>query len=421
MRDRRALYAAVFLRALATGMIGVLLGVYLAKLKLGAAASGLVITAGLAGAAGAALVATLADDRWSRRKFLIGLSLVSAGGGVLFAVTRDPVLMAGAAFLGMVNGMGRDRGAALILEQAMLPATVSDDARTRTFAVYNIFQDVGHALGGLLAGLPVGFERVGIAKEGAAFQLSIGVYAVLVLAPAVAYLFLSAGLSVASPGPKLVVSPESRRILWKICPLFALDSLGGGFLTNALLAYFFYERFGVEEGGLGVLFFFARAANAVSHAGAAWLAKRIGLVNTMVFTHIPSSLLLLTVPFAPNFWVAAALFLLRESFVEMDVPTRQSYVMAVVRPEERTFASGVTHLVRMGAWAVAPSFAGLFMKGMLQAAPLFIAAGLKIAYDVLLYAAFRKVKPPEEAGGPASGDPPATTTDEQEPPCKGRS
>jgi len=186
-------------------------------------------------------------------------------------------------------------------------------------------------------------------------------------------------------------------VLAKICSLFAIDSLGGGFLTSALLSVFFFERFGVGAGAIGPLFFAARVANAGSHLGAAWLAKRIGLVNTMVFTHIPSSLLLLTVPFAPTFPIAAALFLLREGLVEMDVPTRQSYVMAVVRPEERSIASGVTHLVRLAAWAVAPGFAGLFMKGVSIAAPLVIGAGMKIAYDVLLWTAFRSRKPPEEA------------------------
>jgi MFS family permease len=147
---------------------------------------------------------------------------------------------------------------------------------------------------------------------------------------------------------------------------------------------------------IAVLFLGARGMNAISHLGAAWLAKRIGLVNTMVFTHIPSSLLLVTVAFAPNFWVAAVLFLLREGLVEMDVPTRQSYVMAMVRPEERTFASGVTHLVRLGGWAVAPSFAGFLMQFLTLSTPLFIGAGMKIAYDVMLYRAFRGLKPPEE-------------------------
>jgi MFS family permease len=390
MIDRRILYAAAFLRALATGMIGVLLGVYLGKLKLDAAVSGLVIGAGLAGVATAALLATLAGDRLGPKRFLMSLGLLAAAGGTLFALTKEPAFMAGAAFLGMVNGMGRDRGAALILEQALLPGTTSDDQRTRVFAVYNILQDVGHALGALMATLPTYLDRFGVARP---FQASILVYSGIMAATVLLYMPLRVAPRAAIKAP---VTPESRRILWKICPLFAMDSLGGGFLTSALLSYFFYERFGVDQASLGPLFFGARALNAASHVGAAWLAKRIGLVNTMVFTHIPSSLLLLTVPFAPTFWIAAVLFLLREGLVEMDVPTRQSYVMAVVRPEERTFASGVTNLVRVGAWAVAPGFAGLFIRTVTQAAPLFIGAGLKIVYDIALYAAFRRLKPPEE-------------------------
>jgi MFS family permease len=185
-------------------------------------------------------------------------------------------------------------------------------------------------------------------------------------------------------------------MLWKISSLFAIDSLAGGFLTTALLSFFFHQRFGVGLETIGPLFFAARVANAVSHLGAAWLASRIGLVRTMVFTHIPSSLLLLSVAYAPNFRVAAVLFLLREGLVEMDVPTRQSYVMAVIRPEERTVASGVTHLVRLGAWAVAPVFAGAMMAGGSLVLPLVIGASMKIGYDLLLWRAFRHVAPPEE-------------------------
>jgi MFS family permease len=204
-------------------------------------------------------------------------------------------------------------------------------------------------------------------------------------------------------GPRL--SHGSRGILLRISALFALDSLAGGLLTTALLAYFFHERFGVGADRVGLLFFAARVLNALSHMGAAWLARRIGLVNTMVFTHVPASLLLVTVAFAPSFPVAAVLFLLREGLVEMDVPTRQSYVMAVVRPAERTFASGLTHLVRMGGWAVGPAFAGLFMQGVSLLAPLILGAAMKIGYDGMLYAAFRRIRPPEEAklGPTASG------------------
>ncbi|HEU4402141.1 MAG TPA: MFS transporter [Candidatus Polarisedimenticolia bacterium] len=423
MIDRRVLYTAAFLRALATGMIGVLLGVHLARLRFDPARIGYVIAAGLAGAALAALLVTLAGDRFGRRRSLITIALLSGIGGLGLALSSDPLVTGLVCFLGMVNGMGRDRGASLILDQVILPATTPDAQRTRVFAWYNVVQDSGGALGGLLAGLPALLRRFGAVGDVASLRLTIGVYALLLLTTAVLYLRLSAAVEVgprrqetasgppappgapdrpAAPAP-VRVSPATRRVLWRIASLFALDSLAGGFLTTALLSFFFYERFGVGEEALGPLFFLARVANALSHLGAAWLARRIGLVNTMVFTHIPSSLLLVTVAYAPSFAVAAVLFVLREGLVEMDVPTRQSYVMAVVKPEERTVASGVTHLVRVGAWAVAPSFAGLFMQGVSLMTPLVLGAGMKIVYDVLLYAACRRTLPPEErrAAGPA--------------------
>ncbi len=436
MDDRGRLYTCAFLRALATAMVGVLLGVYLAKLRLPAAQIGWVVTAGLAGAASASLLAMLRADRMGRRRFLSGLAVLGAAGGAACAVLSQPMALALAAFAGMVNGMGRDRGAALVLEQAVLPATTDDAHRTRTFAWYNVVQDAGHALGSLGAGLPLLLQRAAGLSELAGFRASVAVYALLLLLPVPLYARLSTAVEPTAParrggsqdllehanaggggedggGDDSVednpaqdrrtgarrepLAPASRRILVRISALFALDSLGGGFLTAALLSYYFYQRFGVSEARIGVLFFGARVLNALSHLGAAWLARRIGLVNTMVFTHIPSSILLLTVAIAPSFPVAAGLFLLREGLVEMDVPTRQSYVMAVVRPQERVLASGVTHLVRMGAWAVAPAFAGSLMQGLSLGAPLMLGAGMKVTYDVLLYAAFRRVKPPEEA------------------------
>jgi MFS family permease len=227
-------------------------------------------------------------------------------------------------------------------------------------------------------------------------RLPLVIFAGLMLLTIPLYLRLSSELAAAPKVARPPVTPATRRIVTRISALFALDSLGGGFLTTALLSYFFFERFGAGEALIGVLFFGARIANALSHLAAAWLAGRIGLVNTMVFTHIPSSLLLVAIAFAPGFGVAAVLFLLREALVEMDVPTRQSYVMAMVRPEERVWASGVTALVRTGAWAVAPALAGVLMERVAFATPLFLGAGLKITYDLMLYAAFRKLRAPEE-------------------------
>jgi predicted MFS family arabinose efflux permease len=178
--------------------------------------------------------------------------------------------------------------------------------------------------------------------------------------------------------------------------LFAIDAFGGGFLTDALISYWFFRRFGIAESQLALLFFTVHVLNALSHLGAAWLARRIGLIKTMVFTHLPSSMFLIAAAFMPSPRWAIVLFLLRESLVEMDVPTRQSYVAAVVQPGERTFAAGVTNLVRNGAWAAASAVAGVFMQQVAFAAPLLLGGGLKIIYDGLLWRAFRHLAPPEE-------------------------
>ena len=399
MRDRHLLYANAFLRALATGLIGVLLGLYLARRGFPASALGLVIGAGLSGAALSALIVTYLGDRLGRRRTLVVLSLLSAAGGIGLILSDHVLTACAVAFVGMVNGMGRDRGASLVLDHAILPSTAGPRERTRAFAWYNVLQDIGHALGAVAAGLPV---LLGVAfgvPEPLGYTVAIGLYALLMLFTAVVYLSLSPAVEVngGAPAPAAVaVSPESRRMVRRISGLFLIDSLAGGFLGTALLSYFFFERFGAGAGAIATLFFFARAANAVSHFGAAWLAARIGLVNTMVFTHIPSSLMLVAVALLPEFWMAAVLFIMRELLVEMDVPTRQSYVMAVVRPEERTWASGATTLVRMGGWAVAPFAAGFLMQGVALSVPLLIGAGMKIGYDLLLWKSFHDLKPPEE-------------------------
>jgi len=377
-------------------MGGVLLGFYLAALRFDPAQIGAVVGAGLAGVAAGGLLATVAGDRIGRRRLLGALSLLGAAGVVVLALSSSPLALGLAAFIGMVNGMGRDRGASVILDQAILPSTTSDGDRTYVLAWYNITQDAGHAIGSLLAGAPLLLRTALPLAEVASLRLALAGPAVLLLAAAFCYLRLPGTIEAPATMTVVRVSPASRTILTRISALFALDSIGGGFLTSALLAYFFIERFAASEAAVGALFFGARVLNAVSHWGAAWLARRFGLVNTMVFTHVPSSLLLVTVAFAPSFPVAAALFLIREGLVEMDVPTRQSYVLAVVRPEERTTASGVTNLVRLAGWALSPFVAGALMQGTSIVAPLVVGAAMKIAYDVLLYVSFRGLPPPEE-------------------------
>lgn len=395
-RDQQLLYASAFVRAFATGMLGVLMGVQLARQGFDASRIGVIVACGLGGAAAASVVATFGADRIGRRRLLVALAVLGACGALGLASASHFAWALAAATFGMLNGMGRDRGAALILEQAILPGLTTDATRTRAFAFYNMAQDIGHALGGLAAGIPALLAAHTTLGEAAAGRVMVIAYAPLLLLALPLYAMLSPAIEVAKRPPQRRLDPQTRRLLWRISSLFALDSLGGGFLTTALLAYFFFRRFGVGEGTIAILFFLSRIMNAVSHLGAAWLAKRIGLVNTMVFTHIPSSLLLVTVGLATSFPVAAVLFVLREGLVEMDVPTRQSYVMAVVPAEDRTLASGVTGLVRTAAWAVAPGFAGWVMQHVSFAVPLYTGAGMKIVYDLLLWRAFRGVKPPEE-------------------------
>src|SRR5262245_60864765 len=332
LSDRSLIYIAAFLRALAVGMIGVLLGLSLARLEFSESQIGWCLTSGMAGGALASLLVTLGADRCGRRRALVILGVLASLGAAILALVSDATIVGAAAFLGMVNGMGRDRGAAVVLEQAILPSTTTDAGRTRALAVYNLLQDAGHALGALLAGLPALIVRCAPSLAPQSDRMAVGLYAIVMAIPAFAYLRLTSAVELGSRQEVPGISPRTKRVLWKISSLFAMDSLGGGFLTTALLSFFFFRQFGVNEWAIGVLFFFARVANALSHLAAAWLASRIGLVNTMVFTHIPSSLLLMTVPWAPSFPVAALLFLLREGLVEMDVPTRQSFVLAVVQP-----------------------------------------------------------------------------------------
>ncbi len=394
--DRRLIFASAFLRSTAVGLSGVILALHIARLGFNPFQIGLTISLGLAGCAAATWsVAYFADHR-GRRASLMAVSLLMAAGGLSVAFSTEPGILMAGAFFGMVNGMGRDRGAGLTLDQAMLSQTAESQSRTSAFAWYNLVVDAGHAVGALLALLPAFMERTTGANEFQSYRWTWIVYALLCLTAAALVSRLSPQVETKNPVPKQEFSPKTRSVVAKFAALSGLDSLGGGFLTTALISYWFFQRFGADESFLGPLFFAVRVLNGVSHLGAAFLARKIGLVNTMVFTHIPSSLLFMAVPFAPNLTVAVILFLLREGLVEMDVPTRQSYLMAVVAEEERTKAAGITNLVRGAAWAVAPALAGGLMKTLSLSSPLFIGSGLKVAYDLLLYRTFRKLKPPEE-------------------------
>ena len=403
-RDRFLIYAAALLRALGVGLLGVLLGIVLFRAGASSLQIGFVIAAGIAGGAAATSAVSFYGDRFGRRRTLIFLSSLAALGGIGLALTPRFSLLLAIAFVGMLNGTGTDRGAAFAVEQAILPGLVSDAHRTWALSWYNVILDSGSAVGALAAGLPFLLQRWLALNLAASFAGIFFGYAAVNLLSGILYLFLSTDVEVAWSTRQRplhlisaqTVSPQTRSIVQKLTALFSLDSLGGGFLTDALVSYWFFRRFGIPEHSLGILFFALHLLNAGSHLGAAWLAKKIGLLNTMVFTHLPSSVFLLAVPLARSSKVAVALLVMREALAEMDVSTRQSYVAAVVRPEERTFATGITNLARNVCWAIGSSLAGVSMQSLAFSAPLIAGGGLKIGYDFLLYRAFRHLKPPEE-------------------------
>ena len=394
------IYVVGFLRSLGVGLLGVILAVYLARVGVGAVGIGLVIGAGLLGACAATAGIAWAGERAKYRSSLVVLSLLAVVGGFSLAALPSLSVLLFLVFIGMVNGMGTDRSAAFALEQAIIPGLVPDKNRTWALSWYNALLDSGGALGALGAVLPLAVSawmRIDLVP---AYRCVLGGYGLLQGVIASLYLLLPAENRLMQPQhtsrPEFAVTPDSKKTVHHIARLFAIDAFGGGFLTDALVSYWFFQRFGMAEQRLALLFFTVHVLNALSHLGAAWIAQRIGLLNTMVFTHLPSSLFLIAVPFAAGPKLAVALFLLRETFVEMDVPTRQSYVAALVQPQERPYASGITNITRTGAWAAASALSGFLMQ-LAFSAPLVLGGTLKIAYDILLYRDFRHLKPPEEA------------------------
>jgi MFS family permease len=400
-KDLFIINTAAFLRSFTFGLIGVVLGIYLFRAGLSSLNIGMVIAAGLAGSALATIGVTTKADRAGRRRTLVALSLLGSIGALALAFTpAAPVLLA-MVFVGMLNGTGTDRSAAFSLEQAIIPDLVPDTSRTWGLAWYNVVLDAAGSLGALAAALPLILQRWLALPLLASYRIVFFGCAFLGVVGAILYSSVSAGVEVAKSETDALprhISPATKKVVTKLAGLFSLDAFGGGFLTDALVAYWFFRRFGIAEERLGLLFFAVHLLNAASHLGAAWLARRIGLVNTMVFTHLPSSLFLIAATFASSWKVAVILFLCREALVEMDVPTRQSYVAAVVQPNERTFASGIANLARNVFWAVGSSVAGFLMQNVAFSAPLVLGGGAKISYDLLLYRAFRSVKPPEENG-----------------------
>jgi MFS family permease len=386
--DLRIVFITSFVRSFAISALSVFYGLYLAALGLSEVEIGFLIATGLLGMAVGTLLAGRTADRIGRRKSLAFLSAVMAMSGILLAFSSDISLLIGASFIGMVNGMGRDRGALQAIDQAVIAQSATQVNRTSIFARYTFTMDAGGAVGALFAGVPQSLTE---------YRTAILIYALALGTLVPAYYRLSRGIeSTERSTQKSIFSPQTRKRIVRFASLSTLDSLGGGFITRSLLTYWFVQRFDVDSIWIGPLFASAAIVNSVAYFVAARLARRFGLVNTMVFTHIPSSVFLMLVPLAPTFPMAVILFLIREFLAPMDVPTRQSYLAAIVSEHERSAAAGVVNMVRNASWVVGPTLAGWAMSFSLSA-PLYFAGVLKIAYDLSLWRAFRNIRPPEEA------------------------
>ncbi len=398
-RDARLLFLARAVRMFGYGALGVILVLYLAAAGLDAGAIGLLLALTLVGDTVISLLLTTHADRIGRRRTLVVGALLMAGAGVVFAGSTAFVVLLVAATLGVLSPSGSEVGPFLPIEQASLTEVTPAQRRTAIYAWYNLVGSIATATGALVAGLTVSSLLAAGWADLDAYRAVLVGYAVAGLAIVPIVRFVSPSVEVPPVDTSIARRfglHKSKGIVGRLAALFALDAFGGGLIMQSLLAFWFHERYGVSEALLGAIFFGANLLAAVSALAAARIAARIGLINTMVFTHLPSNVLLMLVPLMPTVELAIIVLLARFSISQMDVPTRQSYTMAVVDPDERSAAAGVTGIARTTGAALSPLIAApLFAVPGLASLPFFIAGALKITYDLLLWRAFRSRREPD--------------------------
>jgi MFS family permease len=390
----RHLLIARALRDFGDGFIAVLLPVYLIALGFSALQVGVIATAALFGSALLTLGVGLVGARYDHRQLLLAAANLMVATGVAFALVHNYALLVVIAFAGTVNPSAGSVSVFVPLEHAVLTRGVADRERTRMFARYSLIGAMAGAFGALAAATPELLASIGM-EQLTAIKLMFVLYALLGLVGAYVYSRIPPYSARTTIGPPAALGP-SRHIVYRLAALFSIDALAGGFVVQSLLALWLFERFDLSLSAASLFFFWSGMLAAFSFPVAAWLSRRIGLVNTMVFTHIPSSLCLILAAFAPSLSLTLALLLIRAALSQMDVPTRSSYVMAVVTEAERPAAASFTSVPRSLASAISPALAGALFSAGLQIWPLVICGTLKIAYDLLLLMQFRHVKPPEE-------------------------
>ncbi|HTO58320.1 MAG TPA: MFS transporter [Pseudomonadales bacterium] len=393
-RDAPWILGARSLRAFADGFVALLLPLYLLQLGFDAFAIGSIITSTLLGSALLTLWVGAVAHRFQRRSMLRGACALMIATGTAFALTTEYWPLVVVAFIGTINPSSGDVSLFLPLEQTVLAQSVSAEDRTALFARYSIVGTLSGGFGVLSASLP---QLLALAPGVDAIrgtQLMFALYAVLGGAAFAMYRNLSPNVEAPSAVP--VALGRSKHIVYRLMALFALDSFGSGFFVQSMLALWLFQRFGLSVTTTATILFWAGMFAAVSFLIAVRLSERFGLINTMVFTHLPANFCLIALPFAPNLSVAIVLLLLRGLLSQMDVPTRTSYVMAVVTPEERPAAASAAAVPRSLAAAVSPLFAGYLFSLSTFGWPLIIGGAVKVVYDVLLLVQFRRVRPDSE-------------------------
>jgi len=392
-KEQLYVYAARATRGFGDGFAIIILPAYLTEIGFDPFRIGIIATAALLGTAATTLAAGFLAARYDLRNLLLVTAFVMLATGLAIPNFEHLALLLPIVFIGTMNPQAGDIGMMVPLEQSVLARGATDEERTRIFARYSLSGDLATAVGALTAALPDALTPLGFSKLGA-LRAMFYLYAALGLLNAVLYRFLPHGRKQETRG-QAALGP-SRWIVYKLTALFSVDAFAAGFAVQSLVALWLFQRFGVSLSTASIFFFWSSILNAFSYLVAARIAKRIGLVNTMVFTHIPSSICLILAAFVPNLSAVLALLLIRAALSQMDVPTRTSYVMAVVTPAERPAAAGITAVPRSLALSVSPAMAGAMLGMPFSGLPFVICGGLKIVYDLSLLFGFRHIKPPEE-------------------------
>jgi MFS family permease len=389
------LLVAKGLRAFGDGYVSLLLPLYLLALGFSPLQVGIIATTTLIGSGLLTLVVGLHAWRYHYRSLLLAASVLMAGTGFGFALLTDfwPLMLV--ALVGTLNPSSGDVSVFLPLEHAVLSRVVTDRQRTATFARYSLVGSLLAAAGSLAAALPATIVSMSGMSSTNAIQAMFVLYALMACASGLVYRGLPTAL-VTDVHQPMAPLQKSKKTIYTLAALFSLDAFAGGFVVQSMVALWLYQRFDMSMATAGVVFFWTGVLSAASYLVAVRVAGRFGLVNTMVFTHIPSSVCLILLPFVPDVSYAIALLCVRSALSQMDVPTRSSYVMAIVTPAERPAAASITSVPRSLASAMSPFLAGYMLGLSTFGWPLVVAGGVKIVYDLLLLAMFRKIRPPEE-------------------------